>query len=77
MEIDLRGKVAFITGGTKGIGGAITEVLAECGADVAFIARNFDDLKDMEVRINSRSGGRAFAIQGDVSDASCLRNAVE
>lgn len=77
MEIDLKGKVAFVTGGTKGIGGAVSEVLAGCGANVAFMARNTEDLKMMEELINSRNGGRALAIQGDVSDAETLRKAVE
>lgn len=77
MEIDLKGKVAFVTGGTKGIGGAVSEVLAGCGANVAFMARNTEDLKKMEELINGRNGGRALAIQGDVSDAETLCKAVE
>lgn len=77
MNIDLTGKVAFITGGTKGIGGAVSEVLAECGANVGIMARNAVDLQKMEDLINSREGGRALAIQGDVSNAEDLQRAIE
>lgn len=76
MKIDLAGKTAFVTGGTKGIGGAISELLAECGANVGIMARNADDLKRIEKEINSRDGGRALAIQGDVSNPEDLQRAV-
>ena len=49
MDLGLKGRKAIITGGTKGIGRAIAELLADEGCNVGICARNAD-----EVRINWR-----------------------
>jgi NAD(P)-dependent dehydrogenase (short-subunit alcohol dehydrogenase family) len=76
MRIDLTGKNAFITGGSKGIGMAIAELLAADGANVAIMARGQADLDSTVAQINARSGGRALAVQGDVSDYDQVTGAV-
>ena len=72
VTIDLSGKVAFVTGASKGIGRAIAETLAQCGANVGLMARGPDELRQVEAAINSKTGGRALAVAGDVSNPTAL-----
>jgi 3-oxoacyl-[acyl-carrier protein] reductase len=66
--IDLTGKAALVTGGSRGIGRAIAHRLATQGADVAFSYRgNETAAKDAAADIEAL-GRTAVAIQGDVSD---------
>lgn len=76
MNIDLSDKVAFVTGASKGIGKAIAETLAACGANISIMARGIDELKNLEQLINKKQGGRAIAVQGDVSNPKDLENAI-
>jgi NAD(P)-dependent dehydrogenase (short-subunit alcohol dehydrogenase family) len=64
---ELDGKVALITGGSKGIGRAIALSFAEAGADVAVAARGPEALDKTTREIEER-GPRALAITADVSD---------
>ncbi len=72
-DFDLSGRVALITGGSKGIGRAISIALAEKGADV-IINYSTDDsaAKDVVSEINSlnRSGQVVTAIKADVSNSA-------
>ena len=77
MKIDLSNKVAFVTGGSKGIGKTIAETLAQCGANVAIMARGLEELKVVEATINSKAGGKALAIQGDVSNPEDIQKAIK
>jgi 3-oxoacyl-[acyl-carrier protein] reductase len=66
--IDLSGKAAVVTGGSRGIGRAIAHRLATQGADVAFSYRgNESAAKDTAAAIEAL-GRRALPVQGDVSD---------
>jgi 3-oxoacyl-[acyl-carrier protein] reductase len=72
----LSGKVAYVTGGSRGIGAAIVERLASEGAHVAFTyVHAADRARDVEERV-ARAGGTALAIQADNADLAAARNAV-
>src|ERR1041385_1189158 len=73
----LAGKKALVTGGSRGIGAAIVNRLAEEGADVAFTYRGQRDAaKKVTEKIQS-SGSHGLAIQADSGDADALTAAVE
>jgi NAD(P)-dependent dehydrogenase (short-subunit alcohol dehydrogenase family) len=76
MKIDLTNKVAFVTGGSEGIGKAITEVLAACGAHVGIMARGSEELEATVAAINAKDGGKALALRGDVSSFEDVVDAV-
>lgn len=69
MDIRLEGKVAVITGGSKGIGLAIATRMAECGADVALLARRPDILQEARLLVTTVAKGRVHAVPCDVSRA--------
>ena len=61
-RFDLSGRVALVTGASRGIGSAIAETLAEHGAQVILSSRKQADLDGEAERINARYPGRATAI---------------
>jgi len=68
MADSLAGRVALVTGGSKGIGKAVALALATAGADVAVCARNPVDLEAVAEAVRS-IGRRAFGAVCDVTDA--------
>lgn len=65
--IGLEGKRALVTGGSRGIGAAAAELLAECGAAVAIGYRNRETDANAVVRRITEAGGQAVAIASDIS----------
>ncbi len=68
-RFSLDGRVALVTGGSRGIGLAIATVLAEAGATVALNARHADACEAGAAEINA-AGGKAIATPGHVGDAA-------
>ncbi len=66
MSGELDGKVAIVTGGSKGIGRAIAKAFADAGASVALAARGEDDLRQAAKEIEA-AGGQVHAIPTDVT----------
>src|SRR6266568_2539276 len=73
----LAGKVAIVTGGSRGIGAAIAKRLATDGASVAVTYSKGADAAASVVKEIERGGGKAIAIQADAADAHAVRNAVD
>jgi 3-oxoacyl-[acyl-carrier protein] reductase len=75
QTIDLSGKVALVTGGSRGIGRAIVEDLARSGATVAFTyVSNAEKAKELETELAAISTVKGF--QSDLSDISRLNELV-
>ena len=76
-QIDLSGKTALVTGGTRGIGRAAVEALAAAGAKVAFTYRSSQaEAEAFRAELEGR-GVEALAFQGDVADTAHAQEVVD
>ena len=71
------GKIALVTGGSRGIGAAIAKRLAGDGAKVAITYTKGADAAASVVKEIERDGGKAIAIQANATDAEAVKGAVE
>jgi len=74
-QFGLKGKVAIVTGGSKGLGKAICLGLGECGAKVAVLSRTKNLIEETANEV-IKKGGEAIAIPTDVSNSSAIEQAV-
>src|ERR1700686_1025653 len=77
MSKKLEGKIALVTGGSRGIGAAIAKRLAVDGANVAITYMKGADAAASVVTEIERAGRKAIAIQADAADADAVNAAVE
>jgi NAD(P)-dependent dehydrogenase (short-subunit alcohol dehydrogenase family) len=76
MDLQLTGKRAVVTGGSRGIGFAVAAALLAEGADVAVVARDEGALDDAAARL-AGSGGRVLAVPADTTDDASVRAMVD
>lgn len=76
-NVGLTDQVALVTGGSSGIGAAVCRELASWGAQVAVNYSHSADKADAVVSAIEAEGGRAFAVEADVSDEDAVRKMFE
>ena len=77
MKIDLTGKVAVVTGGSRGLGECMASMLAECGATVALVARDEAKLKGVADAIRAAGGKAEYFLADVTNEADVVRMAGE
>ena len=76
-SIELKGKVSLVTGGSRGIGRAIVNALAEAGSDVAFTYQNSKEQAEALAQSIIEKGVRCKAFQANVASPEEMQNVVK
>ena len=77
LDLQLGGKVALVTGASKGIGRAVAEDLAHEGADVVITARNAEPLENTAKEITAATGRAVVPMAGDMSVTADVQRCVD
>src|SRR5919199_5422075 len=77
MDLELAGKTAIVTGGSRGIGKAIARELASEGVDVALAARSADALQATAAELAAASGRRIVPLTVDTASDESVRAMVD
>lgn len=72
MDLELKGKVAVITGGTRGIGLATARLLAQEGADVVLVSRHADEAARVADDLARATGRRILGLAADTTDDAAV-----
>ena len=76
MDLNLKGKKAFVAGGSRGMGKAIAKVLAEEGVDVAIAARDIERLENAANDIRKNTNTKVVPISFDTGDKESVDSAI-
>jgi len=76
MDLQLGGKTAIVTGGSRGIGRAVARALAAEGMDVAVVARGRADLEAAASELAAETGRRVVAVPCDTGSDEQVRDMV-
>jgi 3-oxoacyl-[acyl-carrier protein] reductase len=77
MDLGIRGRVALVTGSSRGIGRAIAEVLSREGARVAICSRNGKGIETAAREIGDMSDGKVLPLRGDLGRSGDIDRMVE
>ena len=77
MDLSLKGRAAFVTGASRGIGKAISLALAGEGVDIALFGRDLDRCNAVAAEIRDKHKVKAAVIELDLADADAIKPAVE
>lgn len=76
MDLGLKGRVAIVGGGSRGLGRACAEVLAQEGAKVSISSRGIEELETTAQQIQVATGSEVLAVPGDLSRLADIQNLV-
>jgi len=77
IEDDMKGKVAFMTGGTSGIGRATVTTFAQAGVNVVFVGRTVERGREIEKELNLLGKGEVTYMECNVTDSDRLEECVK
>jgi NAD(P)-dependent dehydrogenase (short-subunit alcohol dehydrogenase family) len=77
MDLQLKGKIALVTGGSEGIGKGIARALAREGCDIAMCARRKEPLEATAEEIRKETGRKVFTVPADLTKEADARNFIE
>ena len=77
MDLGVRGRVAIVGGGSKGLGRACADSLAQEGANIVICSRNSDGLNQAAGEIKAATGVEVLALPADLSQLDDIQSLVK
>jgi 3-oxoacyl-[acyl-carrier protein] reductase len=77
MDLGIAGRVAIVTGASRGIGRAVAERLCREGASVAVCARGRESLQEAQRALEALGGGRVLTVEADLTEEAAAGRVVE